>query len=132
MRWGADVAPTPDGLRAAVERYVATINGRDPQAIGALFTEDAVQADPASQPPNVGRAAIIAFFRDGIAASEDWTFEATAVHTCASPVAIDFAIAVQVGGGTMRINGIEVFVAADDGRFASAHAYWDDADVAFA
>ncbi len=42
--------PTPDSLRAAVAHYVATVNGRDPAAIAALFTEDAVQADPASQP----------------------------------------------------------------------------------
>ena len=126
------MAPTPDQLRAAVAHYVDTINGRDPAAIAALFTEDAVQADPASQPPNVGREAITRFFTDGIDASEDWTFEATAVHTCASTVAIDFTIAVQVGGGTMRISGIEVFEAADDGPFRSAHAYWDDADVAFA
>ena len=31
---------TPDDLRAAVERYVTTVNGRDPVAISALFTED--------------------------------------------------------------------------------------------
>jgi len=126
------VAPTPDQLRAAVAHYVDTINGRDPAAIAALFTEDAVQADPASQPPNVGRDAITRFFTDGIGASDDWTFAATAVHTCASTEAIDFSIAVQVGGGTMQISGIEVFEADDDGRFRSAHAYWDDADVAFA
>jgi uncharacterized protein (TIGR02246 family) len=126
------VAPTPDQLRSAVARYVDTVNRRDPAAVAALFTEDAVQADPASQPPHVGRDAIAGFFADGIAGSEDWTFEATAVHTCASTVAIDFTIAVRVGGGTMRISGIEVFEADDDGRFRSAHAYWDDADVVFA
>ena len=59
-------------------------------------------------------------------------FEATDVHTCAATVAIDFTITVGVGGGTMASAGIEVFEAADDGRFSSAHAYWDDADVAFA
>lgn len=126
------MAPTPDQLRAAIAHYVDTINGRDPVAIAALFAEDAVQADPASQPPNVGRDAITRFFSDGIDASEDWTFAATGVHTCASTVAIDFTIDVQVGGGTMRISGIEVFEATDDGRFRSAHAYWDDADVVFA
>jgi steroid delta-isomerase len=126
------VAPTPDELRTAVAHYADTINGRDPAAIADLFTEDAVQADPASQPPNVGRDAITRFFADGIGASEDWTFAATAVHTCASTVAIDFTIAVQVGGSTMRISGIEVFEVDDDGRFRSAHAYLDDADVAFA
>ncbi len=31
----------------------------------------------------------------------------------------------------MTIDGIEVFVADDDGRFTSAHAYWDDADLTF-
>jgi steroid delta-isomerase len=124
--------PTPDELRQAVATYVATINARDPEAIGALFTEDGVQADPASAPPNVGRQAITQFFADGIAASESWTFAAESVHTCASTVAIDFSITVHLGGGTMSISGIEVFEATDDGRFSSAHAYWDDADVSFA
>ncbi len=124
--------PTPDELRMAIDHYVETINGRDPSAIAALFTEDAVQADPASAPPNVGRHAIATFFADGIAASEGWHFQAVDIHTCASTVAIDFVISVSLGGGTMQISGIEVFEAADDGRFASAHAYWDDADVSFA
>ena len=124
--------PTPDELRHAVDTYVATINARDPEAIAALFTEEAVQADPASAPPNVGRRAITDFFANGIAASESWEFAAAAVHTCASTVAIDFSIAVHLGSGTMRISGIEVFESAEDGRFLSAHAYWDDADVSFA
>ncbi len=123
--------PTPEELRLAVDRYVATVNGRNPDAIAELFTEDAVQADPASAPPNIGRAAIASFFAAGIAASESWTFSADDVHTCASTVAVDFSISVRLGGGTMRIRGIEVFEASDDGRFASAHAYWDDADVSF-
>jgi steroid delta-isomerase len=126
------VAPNPDSLRAAVDHYVATINGRDPVAIAALFTEDAVQADPASNPPNVGREAITTFFTNGIAASDGWVFEATDVHTCASTVAIDFTITIALGGGSMVVRGIEVFEAADDRRFSSAHAYWDDADVTFA
>jgi hypothetical protein len=46
-------------------------------------------------------------------------------------VAIDFAITVEAGGATMRIRGIEVFDAEPDGRFTSARAYWDDADVTF-
>ena len=123
--------PTPEQLRQAVDHYVETINGRDPAAIADLFTEDAVQADPASAPPNVGRAAITRFFADGVAGSDGWEFRALDVHTCAATVAIDFAITVSVGGGTMEIRGIEVFESADDGRFTSAHAYWDDADVSF-
>ena len=107
------------------------INRREPDGIAALFTEDAVQADPASNPPNVGRAAIAAFFESSIAASDAWIFRAKAVHTCAATVAIDFDITVDAGGSTMVIDGIEVFTADDDGLFRSVYAYWDDADLTF-
>jgi steroid Delta-isomerase len=123
---------TPDQLRARLAAYVETINGRDASAIAALFTEDAVQADPASNPPNIGREAIAAFFSGSIAASEEWTFRAKEVHTCATSVAIDFEIAVQTGGATMTIAGIEVFAFDDAGKIKSLSAYWDDADMTFA
>ena len=122
---------SPDELRAGISAYVEAVNARDPQGIAALFTEDAVQADPASQPPNVGRAAIAAFFEAGIGASDSWTFTAGAVHTCASTVAIEFRIDVASAGTAMSIDGIEVFTFGDDGLITSAHAYWDDADLRF-
>jgi steroid delta-isomerase len=123
---------TPDELRARIATYVETINRRQPEAIADLFSEEAVQADPASNPPNVGRAAIASFFTDSIAASDSWTFTAKAVHTCAAQVALDFQISVQTGGATMLIDGIEVFTVGEDGLFTSVFAYWDDADLSFA
>ncbi len=125
------MALTPDRLRLAVDRYVAAVNGRDPDAIGALFAADAVQADPASGPSNIGRKAITQFFSNGIAASENWVFRVVDTHTCGSTVAITFVISIDLGEGTMGVSGIEVFTVADDGLFSSAHAYWDDADVTF-
>ena len=122
---------TSDQLRERIAGYVEAINSRDPEAIAARFTEDAVHADPVSNPPNLGRAAITTFFEQGIGASDGWTFTAKAVHTCGDHVAVDFAIAVQTGGATMTIEGIEVFAADDDGLFRSVHAYWDDADLTF-
>ena len=121
----------PDQLRAAIATYVDTINGRRPEAIAALFSPDAVQADPASNPPNVGRAAIATFFENSIAASDGWTFTAKAVHTCAATVAIDFEISVQTGGATMVIDGIEIFTVDEDGLFTSVYAYWDESDLTF-
>jgi steroid delta-isomerase len=120
---------TPDEQRSCVADYVDAVNARDPEAIAGLFTEDGIQADPASNPPNVGRAAIATFFENGIAASDNWTYTAKAVHTCADHVALDFAIVVETGGTTMTIDGIEVFVTDDDGLFTSVYAYWDDADL---
>jgi steroid Delta-isomerase len=120
---------TPDQLRDRLTAYVDAVNARDPHGIAALFAEDAVQADPASNPPNVGRSAIASFFADGIAASDTWTFTANRIHTCAQRVAVDFRIDVETGGTAMSIEGIEVFTTDDDGLFTAVHAYWDDADV---
>ncbi len=120
---------SPDELRSRIADYVDAVNAREADAVAALFAEDAVHADPVSNPPNVGRAAIATFFENGIAASDSWTFRADDVHTCADQVAITFGISVETGGSTMTIVGIEVFVTDDDGLFTSARAYWDDADV---
>ncbi len=122
---------TPEELRTKMAGYVDAINRREPAGIAALFTEDAIQADPASNPPNVGRAAIASFFEAGIGASDSWTFRAKAVHTCAPVVAIDFEISVETGGATMVIDGIEVFTTDAEGLFTSVYAYWDDADLTF-
>ena len=122
---------TPDELRARIATYVDAVNRRGPGAIAELFSEDGVQADPASSPANVGRAAIAEFFANGIAASDSWTFTAKAVHTCAAVVAIDFEISVETGGSTMVIDGIEVFTTDAEGLFTSVYAYWDDADLSF-
>jgi steroid delta-isomerase len=122
---------TGDELRERIAGYVDAINSRDPEAIAARFTEDAVHADPVSSPPNLGRAAITTFFENGIAASDRWRFTAGSVHTCADQVAVDFAITVDTGGTTMTIEGIEVFLVGQRGLFESVHAYWDDADVTF-
>lgn len=122
---------TPEALRTRMVAYVDAVNRRDPEAIAGLFSEDAVHADPVSNPPNVGRTAIATFFENGIAASDSWTFTAKAVHTCAANVAIDFEISLETGGSTMTIEGIEVFTTDADGVFTSVHAYWDDADLTF-
>jgi uncharacterized protein (TIGR02246 family) len=118
-------------LRVRISGYVDAVNSRDPEAIAELFADDAVHADPVSNPPNRGRAAIATFFEQGIGASDGWTFTARAVHTCSPSVAVDFAIDVDTAGSTMTIEGIEVFVTDDDGLFRSVHAYWDDADLTF-
>jgi steroid delta-isomerase len=124
--------PSPDALRSLVDRYCTAVTSRDVDAVAALFTEDAVQADPANTPPNVGREAIHAFFTSAVEASEATRFEALAVHTCGNQVAIDFKVTVTLESGNMVISGIEVFTVTDDDRISAVAAYWDDADVSFA
>lgn len=124
--------PTPDELRDLVGRYCAAVSARDAGAVAALFAEDAIQRDPATAPPNAGRAAIEAFFQSAVDASTTTRFEALAVHTAGDHVAIDFRVTVGLGSGSMTIEGIEVFTVSDDGLIGEVTAYWDDADVTFA
>jgi steroid delta-isomerase len=123
--------PEPAELRDLIDRYCAAVTSRDVDRVVALFTEDAVQRDPATAEPNVGRDAIRTFFAAGLSASLTTDFSALAVHTCGDQVAIDFKVAVTLDGGSMTITGIEVFTVASDGRIAAVTAYWDDADVVF-
>lgn len=121
--------PTPEELRQLVQRYAAAVSAGDPAAVAAMFRPDAVQTDPATAPPNVGRDAIAAFFENAAAASKGTRFEARAVHTAGSFAAIDFEVTVTLESATMRIEGIEVFDVDDDGLIRTVTAYWDDADV---
>ncbi len=123
--------PTPESLRRLVDRYCTAVSSRDVDAVVALFTEDAVQCDPAGTPPNVGHEAIAAFFRSAVEASTATTFQALAVHTSGHHVAIDFQVVVTMDGGSMVIAGIEVFSVSDDDRITASTAYWDDNDVTF-
>lgn len=124
--------PTPDELRDLVRRYCAAVSSRDAAAVAALFAEGAVQRDPATAPPNEGRAAIQAFFQAAVDASTATRFEALAVRTAGDHVAIDFRVAVTLEAGTMTIEGIEVFTVGADGLIDQVTAYWDDADVTVA
>ena len=124
--------PTPEELRQLVDRYCQVTSSRDVDGYVALFTEDAVQADPASNPPHVGHDAIRAFRQSAVEASRSMAFEALAVHIAGPHAAIDFRVTVELDAGSMVIEGIEVFTAADDGRIQGVTAYWGDADVTLA
>ncbi len=115
----------------AVERYSRAFSSRDLEALLSLFTEDAVQTDPANGPANVGREAIAAFFQNSYDATTSSSWEAQAVHCCGDVAAVDFLVRVEMEGGSARIEGIELFGFADDGRIASVVAYWGDDDMSF-
>lgn len=129
--WDRGAMPTAEYLRQLVDRYATAITARDVDAVVALFTEDAVQQDPATAPPNVGHEAIRAFLQSAVDASTATAFEALTVHTCGDHVAIDFRVTVTLEAGAMVIQGIEVFTVAEDGLIRSVTAYWDEGDVTF-
>ncbi len=123
---------TAPQLRAAMDRYAATVSSKDADAYAALFTEDAVQVDPYPSPPNVGRDAIRAFIERSYDACETMTFEVVECHPVADTAAITFRITLTLeGGSAMHIRGVEVFTLTDDGLISAVTAYWGDEDLTF-
>ncbi|HMD44751.1 MAG TPA: nuclear transport factor 2 family protein [Acidimicrobiales bacterium] len=123
--------PTAEEMTRALSRYAESFGARDLDTLVGLFTEDAVQADPANVPANIGHHAIRAFFQNAFDASSASTWEATAVHVCGNHVGVDFHVGVTMEAGAMTIVGVEVFTFADDARIAAVSAYWGDADITF-
>jgi steroid delta-isomerase len=113
-----------------MDAYAEAVTSGDPAAVAALFAIDAVQIDPATAPPNVGRDAIKAFFQSATDASTSTRFEVLAAHSSGDRIAIDFRVTVTIGDGSMTISGIEVFRIDDTGLIAEVTAYWDGTDVA--
>lgn len=54
--------PTEEHIRSVIESYTAAHSRSDSEAIGELFAQDAVVADPVDQPAHVGGDAIVEFF----------------------------------------------------------------------
>lgn len=123
--------PSTEELTSTLTRYAASFGARDLETLVSLFTEDAVQADPANVPANVGHAAIETFFQNAFDASIASTWEATALHVCGDQVGVDFRVEVSMDGGSMTIVGVEVFTFTDDARIAEVRAYWGDPDITF-
>ena len=124
--------PTTAQLRAAMERYSATVTSKDADAYAALFTPDAVQIDPYPSPPNVGRDAIRDFIQRSFDGCETMRFDVLEVHPVADRVAITFHITLGLEGGmTGHIRGIEIFTVTDDGLISAVDAYWGEEDLTF-
>ena len=122
---------SPEEMSRTLARYAEAFGSRDLDTLVGLFTEDAVQADPANVPANIGRQAIGTFFQNAFDASTASSWEATAVHVCGNHVGVDFEVQVTMEGGSMTIVGVEVFTFADDAHIAAVSAYWGDADITF-
>jgi ketosteroid isomerase-like protein len=118
-----------DRLRDLVQRYAAAVSARDLGAITALLHDEAVQRDPADAAPNIGAAAIGAFFRAAFEASTSTDFVVSGIHSCGDQVAFNFDIEVGLGDTSMHIGGIEVFTVDENTLITAISAFWDQADV---
>jgi steroid delta-isomerase-like uncharacterized protein len=70
----SDSPPVESELRDFVERYLAAWNGRDPEAMARLITDDILWVDPALPEPARGVPAVQEFMRASCRAFPDLRF----------------------------------------------------------
>ncbi len=121
---------TSEGVQRWLDAYVDAWRTYDPDAIGALFAEDATYAYQPYREPTRGRAAIIADWLDSPDEAGTW-----AAHY--EPFAVEGDRAASVGtsdylrpDGSLRTRFHNVFLLRfdGDGRVAEFIEYWREAE----
>ena len=110
---------------AAVEKYMQAFAKNDLNLIEEIYAEDATVEDPVGSEVHCGIAAIVEFYRRGMAAGAK--LEITGPPRCAGN-AVAFPFCCNASG--MRIQVIDVFEFNSEGKVVSMKAYWGPENVA--
>lgn len=117
-------------MTSAVNAYTAAHSAGDIDAIAALFSADAVVADPVDQPAHRGRDAVRAFFAGAHELAESMDLHATGpMRAVGSWVAVPLEAITTIGDMRLKIDIIDVFTFDDDGLIADMKAYWTASDI---
>jgi steroid Delta-isomerase len=109
---------------AVVENYIQVFANSDINRIKEIYAEDATVEDPVGSEVHCGIAAILEFYRQGIAAGAK--LELTGPPRCAGN-AVAFPFCCTASG--MKIQVIDVFEFNSAGKVVSMKAYWGPENV---
>jgi len=119
--------PSPDAMRAVMERYAELMCGSDADGIAELYATDATVEDPVGGKVIQGREVIRSFYA---AAVPNLRVEITgpicvAARECATPLLAELTVNDQKS----YIDVIDVMTFDDDGKITSMRAFWNPADI---
>jgi steroid delta-isomerase len=119
--------PSPEEIRAVMERYAKLICESDAEGIAELYATDATVEDPVGGPVIRGRDVIRGFYA---AAVPNLRVEITgpicvAQKECAAPILAEFT----VGDQRNYIDVVDVMAFDDHAKITSMRAFWNPADI---
>jgi steroid delta-isomerase len=119
--------PSPEEIRAAMERYVELVCEGDSDGIADLYADDATVEDPVGENSIQGREVIRSFYA---AVASNLQVEITgpicvAGKECATPLLAEFTSDDQKN----YIDVIDVMTFDDEGKITSMRAFWNAADM---
>jgi steroid delta-isomerase len=119
------MAPTPDQIRATCDAYVAAYRANDKDALLALYAEDCEWTDPVGTPTHHGRDGVAAFWDGARALADSIVLEPQDLTICGEEACFRIEIHATIGGNTMIMDAVDIFVFDDAGRIKVGKAYWD-------
>jgi ketosteroid isomerase-like protein len=127
----------PDA-RELGRRSRAAVEAKDREGWLALFTDDAVVADPVGPSPfdpegkgHRGREAITAFYDTVVAPSQHVAFEVHGSYLCGDEVADVLTIRTTLAGGqhVAVVQNVSIYRTDGKGRLVSLRAFWQFDDL---
>lgn len=120
---GAKQVNDPKKMVAAVEAYVAAFEKGDPDAVAALYAEDATVEDPIGSSIHRGRAAVRAFYAESMKTGAKLKLEGP-VRVAGDYAVFPFSVNLNFGGGPKRIDVIDTFRFNAAGEVVEMRAFW--------
>ena len=120
--------PNPEKMTAAVQGYVAAFEAGDPDAVAALYAENATCEDPIGSPPHVGRAAIRAFYAESMKTGAKLMLEGP-VRIGGAYAVFPFSVHLHYEGSDKRIDVIDTFKFDDNDHVVEMRAFWGPSNM---
>ncbi len=122
--------PTPDQIRATIDRYTECMSANDKQGWLDLFAPDATVEDPVGTDVRRGVDQISEFWDIVHQLSESILLVRTGpVRVAGAEAAFPMQAVNDLGGTKMAVDIIDVMTFDDDGRITTMRAFWDAAEM---
>ena len=122
--------PTPEEIRATVERYTQVFSAGDKEGYVGLFADDATLEDPVGQGVHTGREAISAFWDQTRQMTPEIELRLTGpVRVAGNEAAFPGEARPLLGEDRMMVPIVDTLSFDDDGKITALRAFWDFADL---
>lgn len=119
---------TPEQMTAAVHGYVEAFDRGDPEAVVALFAEDATVEDPVGTPLKVGHAAIREFYTVSMATGAKLKLEGP-IRLATDFAAFAFQVHLTLEGNALTVDVIDTFKFNEDGKVTEMRAFFGPSNM---
>jgi len=116
-------------MKEAMQAYIDCFNRTDPEAIAALYADDATVEDPVGSPLKNGKSEVAAFYKMAVATGAKLKLAAPIRASHGNSAAMAFDVQLNMPTGEAIIQVIDVMTFNDAGKFTSMRAFWGKSDM---